>query len=106
MHIRRVQGITAVLVLALGASLSADRLGLRSGKVVTGMFIGGDSKSVRVLLDNGQVSEVPLEEAVAVEFSARKPEPAPPPPPPAAQAQAPAAPKPVTVPAGTKLNVR
>jgi hypothetical protein len=108
MHIRRVQGITAVLVVALGASLAADRVRLRSGKVVTGMFIGGDSKSVRVLLDNGQVSEVPLEEAVAVEFSARKPEPAPPPPPPpqAAQAQAPAAPKPVTVPGGTKLNVR
>ena len=75
--------------------------------------MGGDSKSVRVLLDNGSVSEIPLEEAIAVEFSARKPEP-----PhlrlqlnlhlqPAAQAPAPAAaPKPVTVPAGTVLNVR
>ena len=109
MHIRRVQWVTAVLVLALGASLAADRVRLRSGKVITGMFMGGDSKSVRVLLDNGQVSEVPLEEAVAVEFSARKPAPPPPPPPPPAAAAAPATPpkpKPIQVPAGTALNVR
>ena len=110
MHIRRVQWVTAVLVLALGASLAADRVRLRSGKVITGMFMGGDSKSVRVLLDNGQVSEVPLEEAVAVEFSARKPAPPPPPPPPPAAAPAAAAappkPRPIQVPAGTKLNVR
>lgn len=112
MHIRRVQWVTAALVLALGGSLAADRVRLRSGKVITGMFMGGDSKSVRVLLDNGQVSEVPLEEAVAVEFSARKPAPPPPPPPgphAAAPASAPAAqpkPKPIQVPSGTKLNVR
>jgi len=108
MQIRRVQWVTAVLILALGSSLLADRVRLRSGKVITGMFMGGDSKSVRVLLDNGQVSEVPLEEAVAVEFSARKPAPPPPPPPSAAPAQAaaPPKPKPIQVPAGTKLNVR
>jgi hypothetical protein len=111
MPIRRVQWVTAVLIVALGTSLLADRVRLRSGKVITGMFMGGDSKSVRVLLDNGQVSEVPLEEAVAVEFSARKPAPPPPPPPPPRQeaASAPAAPpkpKPIQVPAGTKLNVR
>jgi hypothetical protein len=79
MHSRRVPWVTAVMVLALGASLAADRVRLRSGKVITGMFMGGDSKSVRVLLDNGQVSEVPLEDAVAVEFSARKPASPPPP---------------------------
>lgn len=116
MQTRRVQWLTAVLVLAVTASLSADRVRLRSGKVITGMFIGGDSKSVRILLDSGQVSEALLEDVVAVEFSARKP--APPPPTaqapaaqaPAAQAPAPpkpaAAPKPITVPAGTKLNIR
>jgi len=94
-------GITVLLVLATSVSLAADRIRLRSGKIVTGMFMGGDSKSIRVLLDNGQVSEVALEDAVAVEFSARKP--ATPP----AQAPEPAAkPKPVSVPAGTKLNVR
>jgi hypothetical protein len=94
-------GITVLLVLATSVSLTADRIRLRSGKIVTGMFIGGDSKSIRVLLDNGQVSEVALEDAVAVEFSARKPAT------PQAQAPEPAAkPKPVSVPAGTKLNVR
>ncbi len=101
--------IAAVLVLGAGASLSADRVKLRSGKVVEGMFIGGDSKSVRVLLDNGSVSEIPLEEAVAVEFTARKPKPAPQPaaaPKPAAAPIPASAPKPVTVPAGTAVNVR
>ncbi len=64
-----------LLVLATGVSLSADRVKLRSGKVIEGMFMGADSKSVRVLLDDGQVSEVPIADAVSVEFSARKPAP-------------------------------
>ena len=78
-----------MLVLAAGVSLSADRVRLRSGKAIEGMFIGGDSKSVRVLLDNGQVSEVALEEVVAVEFSARKPAPPPAPKPAAPETAAP-----------------
>jgi hypothetical protein len=89
------------IVLIGGASLSADRVRLRSGKIIEGIFIGGDSKAVRVLLDNGQVSEIRLEDAVAVEFTARKP-----PPPPSAPRAAAAPAKTVTVPAGTKLNVR
>jgi hypothetical protein len=108
-----------MLVLATGASLSADRVRLRSGKVIEGMFIGGDSKAVRVLLDNGQVSEIPLEDAVGVEFSARKPQPPPPPPspspkpttaapsaPPSASPQPTTARSTVAVPAGTAVNVR
>jgi hypothetical protein len=101
-----------LLVLATGVSLSADRVKLRSGKVIEGMFMGADSKSVRVLLDDGQVSEVPIADAVAVEFSARKPAPPPAPKPaskpapkPAAAAPAPAS-KVVTVPGGTAINVR
>jgi len=105
--------MTAILVVSAGITLSADRVKLRSGKVIEGMFMGADSKSVRVLLDDGQVREVPIEEAVAIEFSARKPAPPPPSPPPArpaASATAPA-PKPaarpaVSVPAGTMINVR
>jgi outer membrane lipoprotein SlyB len=101
--------VTALFVAGAAASLDADRIKLRSGTVIEGMFIGGDSDSVRVLLDNGKVSEVPLSEAVAVEFSPRKP-PAPTPRPAAAATPA-AAPKPaprpaVTVAAGTPLNVR
>jgi hypothetical protein len=106
------------LVMVAGVSLSADRVRLRSGKVVEGMFMGGDSKSVRVLLDDGQVSEVLLEDVATVEFSARKPaKPAPPRTPaaaPAAPAPRAAAPAPaaapartkVTVPSGTAVNVR
>jgi hypothetical protein len=116
---RRLGWIAALLTIAVAAPAFADTIKLRSGKVVTGQFIGGDSKSVRVLLDSGIVSEVPLDQAVAVEFSPRKPAapPAPPPPPPAATpapsaAAAPPKPPPpppkktVTVPSGTTLNVR
>ena len=119
MNIRIVGSTVALLAFAATAPLSADRVKLKSGKVVEGIFIGGDSRSVRVLLDNGTVSEVPLHDAVGVEFDTRKP--APPAPKPAApapaaakpSAPAPAAappppprPKPVTVPAGTAINVR
>jgi hypothetical protein len=97
--------MTVLLTLAVGVPLSADRIRLRSGKVVEGTFIGADSRAVRVLLDDGRVSEVAIEDAAAVEFSARKPAPPPPPPPPPRPAAA--APKPaVVVPEGTKINVR
>jgi len=108
-----------MLVLAAGVGLAADRVKLRSGKVVEGMFIGADSKAVRVLLEDGRVSEIPIEETVAVEFDARKPgatpakaSTAPPPsaPAPPATVPAPASPaaaaKPVVVPAGSTINVR
>ena len=102
----RVTGVAMLLAAVATASLDADRIRLRSGKVVEGTFIGGDSRSVRILLDNGSVSEVPLTEAVAVEFSPRKPVP----PAPTAAAPRPAptpASRPaVTVPAGTPVNVR
>ena len=105
--------LVVVLVMTTAVSLSADRVRLRSGKVVEGLFIGGDSKSVRVLLDSGQVSEIALEDAVGVEFSARKPAPPPPPKPKPAATAAPTtgaaaspAPRTVTVPAGTAINVR
>jgi hypothetical protein len=113
MKIRSRRLVLAVLLLGAGASLSADRVRLRSGKTVDGMFMGADSKSVRLLLEDGQVYEALLEDTVAVEFSARKPQPKPKPAPAAATASpaaaaAPkkAAPRPVTVPAGTPLNVR
>jgi hypothetical protein len=108
MRIRWALSSAIVIVVAATASLSADRVRLRSGKVVEGMFIGGDSKTVRMLLDNGSVSEIRLEDTVAVEISARKPTPAPAPVPaaPAAAPVAAAPPRTVTVPAGTSLNVR
>ncbi|HET7910903.1 MAG TPA: hypothetical protein VFL49_02645, partial [Pseudolabrys sp.] len=101
MKYRPTHWITAVLVLGIGVSLSADRVKLKSGKVVEGMFVGADSKAVRILLDTGKVTEIGIDDAVSVEFTPRKPTPPPPPPPnPATQ------PKPVQVPSGTPINVR
>jgi hypothetical protein len=113
----RARWITACLVVIAGVSLSADKVRLRSGKVIDGTFIGADSKSVRVLLDDGQVSESAIADVAGVDFAARKPA-TPPPPKPAAATAAPApAPKPaappppppkptITVPSGTAINVR
>ncbi len=114
MSTRRWGSAVLVLALATGVSVSADRIKMKSGKVIEGVFIGGDSRSVRILLDNGSVSEVALHDAVSVEFTARKPAPTPAPAQAAAPARAPAGaapapaprPKPVTVPAGTVINVR
>jgi hypothetical protein len=110
---RRFSLTAAAIAVAAVTALSADTVRLRSGKTIQGQFLGGDSKMVRVLLDNGQVSEIPIEQAVAVDFSARKPLPPPAPPPAAkpAAAKPAAAPEPpprkaVVVPAGTTLNVR
>ena len=109
MNTRRMRWMVAALLLVLGAGvpLSADKVKLKSGKVVEGLYMGGDSKAVRILLQGGQVSEIPLTEAVGVEFTPRKP-PTPAPAPAAAPAAAPkpAAPKMATVPAGTGVNVR
>jgi hypothetical protein len=98
--------------MAAANPLTADTVRLKGGKTVQGLFMGGDSKSVRVLLESGQVSEIPLDQAVGVEFTPRTPPPAaaPPAPKPAVtptKTAAPAvAPKMVTVPAGTAVNVR
>ncbi len=111
MNIRNAACTTALLVLTVGVSLSADKVRLRSGKAIDGIFIGGDSKSVRMLLDSGEVAEARLEDVMAVDISARKPAAPPQPPAPVKPAAAPSpapkpAPKAVTVPAGTALNVR
>jgi hypothetical protein len=116
MTIRSVPAMAAVVVVLTGASLSADRVQLRTGQAVEGMYIGGDSKAVRLLLDSGRVAEFMLDQVTSVEFDARKPAKAPPPRAAAAPASAAAAvparpapaaaPRTVTVPAGTALNVR
>lgn len=104
MRIRRAVLVAALVMLA-AVPVSADRVRLRSGKVVAGIFIGGDSKAVRLLLESGEVSEIPLTEAVAIEFTARKAPAAAPAPSPTPGAAAPR-PVAVSVPAGTTINVR
>jgi len=104
---RRPLWTTALLTLALSVPLSADRVRLRSGKVIQGTFIGADSKAVRVLLDDGRVSEVPIADTVGIDFSARKPAAAPPPAGSKPAAAAKPAPRPPAILAeGTKINVR
>jgi hypothetical protein len=94
-----VAGTVAILTVG-SAQLSADRVRLRSGKVVEGSFMGADVKTVRLLLANGTVAEFKVEDVGNLEFTPRKA-------PPAAAAPDPAkAPKPITIPQGTMLSVR
>jgi hypothetical protein len=90
--------LLTVIVSAAGVTLSADKVTLRSGQVVSGNFMSADVKIVRLLLENGRIAEFPVDGVSALEFSPRKAPPAPAPDPVAA-------PKPVTIPQGTVLNV-
>jgi outer membrane lipoprotein SlyB len=91
--------VTAVAIVTIGAAtLSADRVKLRNGKVVEGSIMSADSTSVRMLLPDGSAITFPIADVSDVEFTARKAPPAPAPDP----AKVPA---PVTVPAGTVLSV-
>lgn len=91
---------TLLLGLVVGSvGLSADRIRLRSGQTVEGSLLSADVRHIRLLLANGTVAEFPVADVTAVEFSPRK---SPPPPSPDPSR----APSPVTVPAGTVLNVR
>jgi len=92
---------TLALLFAGSAQLSADRVRLRSGKVVEGSFMGADPKSVRLLLANGTVAEFKVEDVGNLEFSPRKAPPAP-----VATPDPARAPKPITIPQGTILSVR
>jgi hypothetical protein len=89
-----------VIVIGASATLSADKVRLRSGKSVDGSFMSADVKIVRMLLANGSIAEFPVDDISAVEFSPRK---APPPP---APDPAKAPPPAITIPKGTVLNVR
>jgi len=95
----RFQALAVLAILLAGtATLSADKVKLRSGQSVEGSFMSADVKVVRVLLANGKIAEFPVDDVSAVEFAPRK---APPPPAPD-PAKAPA---PVTLPQGTVLSV-
>jgi hypothetical protein len=99
MPTRTLACATLALTIAASVGLSADRIRLRSGRTVDGSFLSADVRNVRLLLPNGTVAEFPVADVTAVEFSPRK---TPPPPSPDPSR----APSPVTVPAGTVLNVR
>ena len=96
-HLLAISSLVAIALLG-SATLFADRVKLRSGKAVDGTIVGADDKVVRIKLANGTVSEYPIEDLSGVDFSPRK-APTTPPPDPAK------APPPITIPAGTLLNV-
>jgi hypothetical protein len=88
----------AVVAVAT-ATLSADRVKLRSGQNVDGNLLSADVSVVRFLLANGSIVNIKAEEISAIEFAPRRqppqatPDPAKPSPP-------------ITVPQGTLLSVR
>ena len=101
MHTQSFRVLVVMLIMLAGTIVSADRVRLRSGKVVEGTFTGADSTSVRLLLANGSRADFPVGDVAGIDFTERKPPPPPAPPP--APARAPA---PITVPANTIVNVR
>jgi hypothetical protein len=97
MHAHRLFMSLALAVLLCGATLSADRVKLRSGQTVEGTVTSQDATMVRLTLANGRRAQFPMTDVASIEFTPRK-EPDPPPSP----ASRPA---PVTVPAQTVLSV-
>jgi hypothetical protein len=92
--------VAIALAVAAGSTVvSADRIKLRSGRSVDGAFLSADVKIIRLLMANGSIAEFPLDDVAALELSPRKS-----PPPPAPDPSR--APSPVTLPAGTALNIR
>src|SRR5687767_1905820 len=89
-----------MLVMMAGTIVSADRVRLRSGKVIEGTLTGADASTVRLLLANGSRADVAVADIAGIDFTSRTPAPPPAPPSPAR------APAPVTVPAKTMVNVR
>lgn len=92
--------LVVMLIMLAGTIASADRVRLRSGKVLEGTLTGADPSTIRLLLANGTRADVPVKDIAGIDFSARTPPPAPAAPSPAR------APAPVTVPAKTMVNVR
>jgi len=97
-HVHTFILVVAVALVA-SATASADRLKLRSGQTVDGSLVSADAKIVRMLLSGNQIADFKVSDVSSVEFVPRKV--APPPAPDPART-----PPPVSLPAGTMLNVR
>jgi hypothetical protein len=92
--------LIVIAVVLANTSLSADRVRLRSGKMVDGTFVGADSRNVWLTLPDGSRAQFPVNDVESVAFSARTTKPAAPQPTPTAKAA------PVTLPAKTTIIVR
>ena len=104
--------LTSIFVLAClaVATLGADSLRLKSGEMVDGTFLGGDSREVKFLRSDGSVKNYSVSDVVAVSFGDAEMAAAPTAP---TRPAAPVAPKPgrtrsagKVVPSGTVVTVR
>lgn len=79
---------TAILIFSAAALLSADVLTLRTGETITGTYLGGTSRQVRMDL-NGDTRTYDIAQVQSVIFTDQSYPPVPPPPPPRAEAYPP-----------------
>ena len=101
---KRTVCVISVCVLLLSGLALADELHLRNGAVITGSYIGGDTRSVRFIGPDGNVQMYSVDGVASIHFvtaAAVAPTVAAPPPSRTVSSQ-PA----VTVPAGTEITVR
>ena len=84
----------------------ADTITLKNGQVVTGTYLGGTARSVRIDMGD-RVQTFDIGDIVRIEFATSAPEPPPPPPPPPQEYAAPQpGPLGITLPAGTNITIR
>jgi hypothetical protein len=95
--------IAFAALLAVATFARADTLRLRSGKTIEGIFVGADTRQVKLLGPDGQTKTYPLADVESITFAAISTPPASPNRPPAV---APAPPTKATVPAGSQILVR
>jgi hypothetical protein len=108
----------AILAIVMGTNwLSADTIRLRDGSTVQGTFVGGDSRQVRLLGNDGNVQSFNINDIEGIRFTGKTTAAAPPPPPVAAPDPPPAPRRTMdverseraasdVVPAGTVITVR
>jgi hypothetical protein len=87
------------IAVAVGSLCSADTLTLRSGRVITGQYLGGDARHVRMAIGD-HVDTFNVEDIGDIEFGGDSRSAAPPPPPPPSDARYQAPPPPPPAPGG------
>lgn len=103
---KRIFCLVSICAFLLTALAPADEVRLRNGAVITGSYIGGDTRSVRFIGPDGNVQTYSVDDVASIHFITA-PTAAAPAPPAAPSATRTAASQPaVTVPAGTMITVR
>jgi len=94
-----------LLAMAFAVVSFADTITLKNGQVVTGTYLGGTARSVRIDMGD-RVQTFDIGDIVRIEFATSAPEPPPPPPPPQEYAAPQPGPIGITLPAGTNITIR